>query len=123
MNLVKKQMCVLMRNGNQVWMPEEKARQLGEMLVDNTDRQFISFNGEYFNTASVDQILTTEAMEEYTRRRNNEWKCKKGNWHSRGEECRCSWATTGKYPKPVELNESQLKRIEKIKEKIRENLK
>jgi hypothetical protein len=30
-------------------------------------------------------------MEDYTRRKNGQWKCKYGNWHDKGEKCNCEF--------------------------------
>ena len=96
-------MCIVMRNNIIIWIEKERAEKLYHILPTITQSKFIEFDGRMINTADISGIFTPQDMEDYTRRKNGQWKCDKGNWHERKEECNC-------------LTSEQIKRREEYKE-------
>ena len=87
--LSKSLMCVIIRGGIEIWLEKERAEKLIQMLTVIKESKFIEFNGQILNTADITGIFTPDVMEEKTRRRNGEWKCRLENWHGKGEKCDC----------------------------------
>ena len=88
-DLTKKLKCLVMRNGVEIWREEDRLANLTGMLTSNQKIGFIEVDGETINSVDIVGIFSPETMEEMTRRKNGQWKCKKGVWHSRGEKCEC----------------------------------
>lgn len=90
MNELSKELrCVSVRGGVEIWVEKERVEQLEKILTSSDRHGFIKFGDEVVNTADVVGIFTPATMEEVTRRKNGEWKCKQGNWHERREKCGC----------------------------------
>ena len=83
--ITKNLMCILMRDGVEIWIEEEKLETLKEMIET---RKFVSIGKEMINTVDISGIYEAKTMEEKTRRKNGQWKCKFGYWHqNKNEEC------------------------------------
>ena len=90
MNEISKQLVtVALRNGAEIWIEKDRAKQLIKLLENINQSKFINFNGELFNTADVVGIFSAETMEEITKRKNGQWKCKYNNWHEKFKKCEC----------------------------------
>lgn len=78
-----------MRNDVQIWVDAEKMKTLTQIL-EETDKKFIHLKerGEFINRADIQGIYNPKTIEEYKRRKNGQWKCKHGNWHDRGTDCK-----------------------------------
>lgn len=84
------QKCVCMRNGVEIWMPVgEKLDRLQAILGSLEAHMFINWEGRSMNTADMVGIFTPEDMEERTRRKNGQRKCKFGEWHDKDQHCAC----------------------------------
>ena len=88
-DLAKKQKCILMRSGIEIWIDEEKADAIESILLNLKESKFIIIEGRTFNTADISNILFPIDMEEQAHRKNGEFKCKYGNWHAKFEQCAC----------------------------------
>jgi len=86
-NLSKNLVCVVIRNGVQIWLEQERAENLKKILSSTNKPQFIDFENEFINTADITGVFSAIAMEDITRRKNGQWKCERNNWHNRGEKC------------------------------------
>lgn len=81
--------CVLMRSGVQIWLEKERAENLRTVLRSIHESKFIDLDSNFINTADISGIFTAEDMEDWTRRKNWQWKCNNNVWHDRGEKCEC----------------------------------
>ena len=81
----KKLMCVQIRGGQELWMEDEQADRLKQILLSSKESKFIEYAGQVMNTADISGIFSAEVMEDKTRRRNGQWKGKDGKWHDKGE--------------------------------------
>jgi len=90
MNEISKQLvCIVLRNGAEIWIEKERAENLIKALENITQSKFINFNGELFNTADVVGILSAQTMEEIILRKRGQWKCQHNNWHDKFKKCDC----------------------------------
>lgn len=93
--ITKNQICLLLKNGIQFWMSEERADTLYE-LISPTDAskqrpEFIRLGEEkarFFRT-EISGFYTPQQVEELTRRKNGQWQCVQGIWHDRFTKCEC----------------------------------
>lgn len=92
--LAKKQKCVLIQGGIEVWVDEEKVGRLAQDLVSGTAKGFIQLEGRTFNSFHIVGVFSPEDLEEMKRRKNGDFKCDSGNWHVRFEKCECELVRT-----------------------------
>jgi hypothetical protein len=78
--------CVLMRSGIEIWLENEKAKDL-QIILNSPKSVFVEIDGETINSADVSGIFTAERMEDLTRRKNGQWRCSFGFWHERFDQC------------------------------------
>ena len=87
--LSKNLVCVLIRNGVELWVESERADKLKGILLSKDCPQFIEYNGQLINKSDITGIYDALTMEEKSLRKNGKWKCDKNNWHDRYERCSC----------------------------------
>ncbi len=86
MSLVKSQMVVILRNGIEVWLDQDKAEKLQAILKEINGSKFISFEGQTFNTADITGVFTPQTMNELGAKKRGEWVCEQGYRHSKEEK-------------------------------------
>jgi hypothetical protein len=91
--LAKEQMCILMRNGIEIWIDKEKALRFGEDWVGGL-KAAVLIDGRYLNSVDITGVFTPQDLEDLKRAKQGQWKCDKGHWHGKGEDCRCGWEST-----------------------------
>ena len=69
-----------------IWMDEEKADKLSELLLNLKTNCFINYDGRSINTADCTGIYLPEDISNMTRRKNGEWQDMNGKWHEKGEK-------------------------------------
>lgn len=80
--ITKEQMVVSIRNGVEIYVDKDKI----ESLLKEIERsRFVKIGESLINSADVAGIFTAEEMEASIRRKNGQWKDKKGVWHDKGE--------------------------------------
>lgn len=86
--IAKKQRCISIRGGQEVWVDEDKVDQIISQLEN---RKFIQIGENLINVADISGIFTAEEMESVIRRKNGQWQGKDGKWNNKGDrECsRC----------------------------------
>jgi len=87
-SISKKLMCIVIRNGVEMWLEDDRADKLKSLLTSGST-QFIEFDGEMINRADIVGIFSAHTMEDLIRRKNGGWKCKYNVWHERHGECSC----------------------------------
>jgi len=85
----KKLVCVLLRVGIELWMEEDRAKNLMAVLKLPNPPQFIEFEGQLINRSDISGVFDALTMEERTRRKNGQWKCDYNEWHDKGSKCYC----------------------------------
>ena len=81
---IKKLVCILTRDGIELWVEKERTNSLRETLRLTTGSKFVDIDGEIVNTSDIVGIFSARVMEDTTRRKNGQWKDKQGNWHDKG---------------------------------------
>jgi len=79
----KKLMCLIMRNGIQIWFDEDQARQIKQLLANSKESKFVEFKDEVFNTADVSGIFKAKNMGDFNRVKRGQWQDKYGGWHDK----------------------------------------
>ncbi len=119
-SLAKPQMVIYMRNGVEIWLDEEKAIMFGEDWAKETNKR-IFIEGRFLNTVDIVGIFKPTDMEDLKKRKDGWFKCNKGFWHGKNEECRGHREPeTDKYEKMQISEEQSLKNTESIK-KLRQD--
>lgn len=114
----KKQMCILIRYGIELWIDQERSQRLLNAL-QGTDTRFVELDGRLINRADLVGIFEPKDLMDMKRRKNGEWTCEKGEWHSRNQECDCRGVDYSPTPQFEEISDEQrLKNLEAL-EKIR----
>jgi len=86
--LAKPQHCILLKNGIQIWIDDQKLPIVDAILGDKT-KDFILIEGERIGRYEISGIFSPQGMESITRKNNGEWQCHKGTWHEKGHQCSC----------------------------------
>lgn len=87
-DIAKKQMCIFMRNGIEIWIDEDKAEQISADLIKSTV-SMARIEGRILNFKDIVGIFNPQDLEELHRRNRGEWKCKFKNWHGKNDVCFC----------------------------------
>lgn len=87
--LSKNLVCILMRSGIQIWIESDRAASLKSQIETSKQSIFVNFNDQFINTADISGIFTADLMEDLTRRKNGEYKCRSNVWHPRNTKCDC----------------------------------
>lgn len=85
--------CIILRNGSEIWIPEEKAKHLSDALIAGNCPKFVKLTdaaGRIINTADIVEFCTAEQMDDKARTKSGEWKCEHGRWHLKKEKCDCA---------------------------------
>jgi hypothetical protein len=80
--VTKEQMVLSIRNGVEIYIDKDKMPELLKVIQSN---KFIKLGDSMINTADISGIFTAEELESSIRRKNGQWKDKKGVWHDKGE--------------------------------------
>ena len=86
------QKCIQLRSGVEIWIDAKKADALMGIIQERErtgKRGTFQYEGRLINIADLVGIFKPEDMENSTRRKNGEWACQSGHWHSKGEKCDC----------------------------------
>ena len=92
-SITKKQKCLFMRNEIEIWVDEDRAKELEGILTANP-RAIVRFEGRVLNTVDIVGVFLPEDLEDLKRRKLGQWKCKHNRWHNKDEDCNCGQ----KYP-------------------------
>lgn len=90
MELSKNLMCIIMRNGIEIWVEREKSEKIQQVLSQTRESKFVQFEGQMINTADIVGIFNATTVEELTRRKNGQWQCNFHEWHEKNKKCDCA---------------------------------
>lgn len=88
----KEEKPVMMKGGLVHWVTPETWTKIDQLLVDQTNHQFIRIKelGITINTAEVEGTYTIKQYEDYEKVKQGMWQCLYRNWHNKGKkECDC----------------------------------
>ncbi len=81
--------CIVLRGGMEVWLEQDRATALQDVLQRITSSKFIMVDDQTLNTADITGVFKAATMADATRRKNGQWSCQHGGWHDKGEQCGC----------------------------------
>lgn len=87
--ITKELMCIRLKSGIEIWASADRIKPLEKVLLSGGSSLFFDYEGETINTSEVAGIFRASTMEEMTRRKNGQWRCKSGLWHERSDKCQC----------------------------------
>lgn len=87
--ITRKQKCILLRNGVEIWVDEETAIEFECDWVSQQVHGAVSIGGRTINTVDVSGVFLPEDLDVVKRQKRGQWQCKQGKWHERNEECSC----------------------------------
>lgn len=94
--IAKKQKCLLIMGGIEIWLEEDQSRKLSILLAPenavNLPKFILIGKGDderVVQTSTITGIFLPLDLEDLKRRKNGQWKCEYGEWHNRGENCEC----------------------------------
>lgn len=115
-------MCIQMRTGIEIWIEKKRVANMIAYLASNENIKLFEFEGRLLNKADLVGVFTPLDMEEATRRRNGQWKCKFATWHERKAICECRPPVDIWKPPVEEVSQEQrqanLVALAKLKEQI-----
>jgi len=79
--ITKELMCIRLRSGIEIWADANRIEPLKKVLLSGGSALFFDYEGETINTGEIAGIFRASTMEEMTRRKNGQWKCKGNIWH------------------------------------------
>lgn len=77
----KELVCILMRSGIELWIEKDRVPNL---IKEMETKRFVNIDNSIVNVADISGVFPAKEMEENTRRKNGQWKDKKGNWQDKG---------------------------------------
>lgn len=95
--LARQQKCIVLRNGLEIWVDKDKAEKIEDDWINGRLKGPFKIDGRTLNTADISAFALPQDMTDLVHRKNGEWKCKSGTWHSRGEKCECASNEEKKY--------------------------
>jgi hypothetical protein len=119
-------MCILFRNGIEIWIDEEKALRFMEHYEKNQGQGLARIEGRFINLVEIVGVFYPQDLEDNKRRKKGEWKCKYNNWHLKEEVCYCGRdlglkLTSETIKKNKEISEDQrLKNIKMLEDMRKE---
>lgn len=92
--------CLLMRGGERIYINDDEARQIENILLRLENSRFVKISGQIINTADLTGLFSMDILEETLRTKRGEWQCRRcGKWLSRNERSCTLCDMNAKYPK------------------------
>jgi hypothetical protein len=102
----------------QIWIDTDKTDRLQDALQTITGSKFIKVGDKTINSADITGIFPAADLDEFIRIKRGEWKCKKGKWHAKNEECTGHFEHKDFEP-PVIVNPASKETVDKVRENLR----
>lgn len=87
--LANPQVCILTYTDIEIWIDEAESQSIRQ-AASAPDAKFIEVRGQFIAISAIAGIHTPTFMEEKTRRKNGQWKCKQNQWHEKNKPCDCA---------------------------------
>lgn len=83
------QKAIVMKTGLVLWVAEERANYLEDILASQDGHKFVKIDDETINTAQIEGIYKREKYEELVKIKRGMWQCSYLQWHNRTADCEC----------------------------------
>ena len=90
-------MCIALRDGVEIWLEDERATNLKNVLKSANSSKFVDLGDEIINTADIIGIFKPETMDAKDKKKRGWWLCKYNKWHAKNETCECGRNNLQKY--------------------------
>jgi hypothetical protein len=120
--LAKKQQIIVLRNGVELYLDEERAEPLKDRLINLKTHFFSEIDGQVFNSADITGIFTPEALNDLKMKKSGKVKCDYGNWHLKDEVCKCG-VQVKQYTPPIIEKPASKETVSKFREDMKKLLK
>jgi len=88
--ITDKTKCLLTREGIEIWINDNQAEAISQLILIAKDNKLIDVEGETISVNSISGIYSAQKIEELRRRKQGQWQCEYcKRWHNRNEECGC----------------------------------
>jgi len=88
--ITNKTKCLLTREGIEIWIDENQAEKISELILTAKNNKLIEIDGETISIGSISGIYSGQIIENLRRKKQGDWECEYCHrWHKRGEECGC----------------------------------
>lgn len=77
--------CLVTRNLGKIWLTENQANQVKQMIV--TGKQAIVIGSDVIMQNDIAGLVSGDRIAELDHEKRGEWKCKYNQWHAKGEQC------------------------------------
>jgi len=85
-----RRMCIIPRGtGIEMWVSEQLGQQIMADMVSPNPPKYLTINGQQLNASDYTGCFYAESLQAAVRRKNGEYVCDRGNWHTRNEKCEC----------------------------------
>jgi hypothetical protein len=76
----------------EIWLNDKEAQGVEDVITgkdigEHEVPMFIDVNDELISTREISGIFTSKTMKTKERKRQGDWECSFGFWHTRGQEC------------------------------------
>lgn len=119
-SISKIQKCLVMRNGIELWIDDDKSAAVMTSLVASS-KGMMMIDGRLLNAVDIMGIFTPQDLEDYHRTKRGMWKCRYSNWHERDEICECARNLTPKFvgvEQTPEQRQKSREALDKVKKQI-----
>ncbi len=88
--ITNKTKCVLTGTGMEIWISEEQAHNISELINRKTGVQIIELEDCLISINDIKGIYPAQYIYDNRKRRAGMWQCDScERWHKKGEECGC----------------------------------
>lgn len=103
--------AVVCRGGARFVLSKQSSEQVKNIITSNNAPKFIKIGDALVAVSDIILVAPANQIEEIYKEKRGEWKCASGNWHKRGEVCKCGWGGSAKTEvKDEELSADQKER-------------
>ena len=99
-DISKKQMCVRLKGGIEIWIDQDKSEKVISYL-ESQKTGFARIEDNLINLVEIEGVFTPQVLDEMKRRKNGQIKCKFGNWHIKDEPCVCGQNFDNAWTPPI----------------------
>jgi hypothetical protein len=88
--ITTKNKCLLTREGIEIWVDENQAEKISQLISTAKENKLIEIEGETISVNSISGIYSAEKIYELRKKKQGMWQCEKcGRWHNRYDICSC----------------------------------
>lgn len=87
--LTTAQKVIVMKSGMAIWVAEDRATRLEDILAGSEGHRFVKLDDKTINSAEIEGIYTPAKYDDLAKIKQGMWQCQFLQWHGRRAECDC----------------------------------